>query len=324
MKSIKILVESDVDIIDTDTLNRVSATYNLQQFKDIAHVDIMSLPRFKSTAETRSWANNLGGSQEDIYLCPNTDVWKVLTGKPKLSGNEGIPCTLKDTRAKVFWIPDSLRVIFDPSAQNTIDFILREVMKYVKNEDKPLGYGVIRDGNYFNASTLPNIEQTVLDMITKHPMVAIDIETTCDNKAITKGSLNHYSNRIISIAFSWSECAGIAIYNDNDKCFKTFLKHFFECYTGTTIYHNCSFDITNLVYHLYMDNLEDYKGMLKGLHTLFHTGTRDLGYKYVENTKHIAYLALNRTIDVTLSLRTLSLVSSPHLTLLPLYPVSIT
>lgn len=306
MKSIKILVESDVDIIDTDTLNRVSATYNLQQFKDIAHVDIMSLPRFKSTAETRAWADNLGGSQEDIYLCPNTDVWKVLTGKSKLGGNEGIPCTLKDTRAKVFWIPDSLRVIFDPSAQNTIDFILREVMKYVKNEDKPLGYGVIRDGNYFNASILPSIEQTVLDMMIKHPMLAIDIETTCDNKAITKGALHHYSNRIVSIAFSWSEYAGIAIYNDNDKCFKTFLKHFFECYTGTTIYHNCSFDITNLVYHLYMNNLEDYKGMLKGLHTLFHTGTRESGYKYVEDTKHIAYLALNSTSDINLGLKALS------------------
>ena len=84
--------------------------------------------------------------------------------------------------------------------------------------------------------------------------------------------------------------------SDNPKI-KELLKEFFLNYKGKKIFHNASFDTMFLIYHCFMKNLEDWNGMLEGLHCIFNN---------LEDTKIIAYLALNTCTTTSLSLKDLS------------------
>jgi DNA polymerase-1 len=75
------------------------------------------------------------------------------------------------------------------------------------------------------------------------------------------------------------------------------LREFFEAYQGSLIFHNATYDISAMIVQLWMEDLLDTNGLLKGLEIL----TRDF-----HDTKIIAYLATNTTADNTLKLKELA------------------
>lgn len=144
---------------------------------------------------------------------------------------------------------------------------------------------------------------------------------TCDIEAF---SLKHHDAGIGTIAFAWDQHSGVAFNVDykpldfpekkptwckKDKKLKQKLHYgeqvlnpevrallckFFETYEGTIIWHNISYDAYVLVYQLWMDDLLDREGMLKGIEVM----TRSF-----HCTKLITYLATNSCAGNKLSLK---------------------
>lgn len=79
---------------------------------------------------------------------------------------------------------------------------------------------------------------------------------------------------------------------------RAWLKEFFMNYKGQLIFHNAPYDAKVLIYNLFMDNLLDQTGLLRGLECLSR-GWHD--------TKLFAYLCLNSTVRGDLDLKSLSL-----------------
>lgn len=72
------------------------------------------------------------------------------------------------------------------------------------------------------------------------------------------------------------------------------IKQFLETYEGTLRWHNAPYDLKVLIFELWMENLLDTNGALKGL---------DLLTERFEDTKIISYLATNSTAGNRLSLK---------------------
>ena len=138
-----------------------------------------------------------------------------------------------------------------------------------------------------------------LQELHKHESLAIDIEAT---------GLRFERLELVSISFAWSDhdAVSIAIHRDTqetngehrEKLWKEALKDFFLEYKGKKIFHNALFDVRALVYHLFMDGLTDHKGR-----TL---GTRTIADENLDDTMILAYLSLNSTSRVKLSLKELA------------------
>ena len=222
----------------------------------------------------------------DCILCADTDMFKTITRKAKISGLEGYP--VASDIGKVFWIPNYVSSYYNPEYKAKISFIMDKVNLLLQGKPITFGTDVLKDETY--CYTYDEIK-VGLNKLHAYDALTVDIETA-GNQA-----LKHYDNYLLSISFAWDKHSGVSIYINNDESTKSLLKGFFDSYQGTCIYHNCSFDIQNLIYHLYMSNLLDYEGMLLGLHTL----CRNFG-----DTKLIAYLALNSCAGNKLGLKELS------------------
>ena len=114
--------------------------------------------------------------------------------------------------------------------------------------------------------------------------------------------MKHYDAGITSITFCWNEHEGTAFRvdfskNQRNEEVRELLREFFEEYKGTLIFHNITFDMYILTYQLYMKDLLDTEGLLRGLEVLL---------KNFEDTKIIAYLATNSCTGNNLSLKALA------------------
>lgn len=219
-------------------------------------------------------------------ICADTNMFKTLTKKPKVKGLEGYP--VNSAIGPVFWIPNYVSTYYNPTTNDTIVFIMGNVNKYAHGVKVTIGEGVIQQKIYCKdvAST-----KLFLDSLLQYDRLAVDIETAGNN------ALKHYDNYIISIAFAWDKHSGGAVYVNGDTAILGLLREFFDKYTGTCMYHNCSFDIQNLIYHLYMHSIQDIPNMLLGLHTMC---------KNFDDTLLIAYLATNTCAGNNLGLKELS------------------
>lgn len=118
-----------------------------------------------------------------------------------------------------------------------------------------------------------------------HPMLAADIETT---------GLNPFESKLWTIAFAWNEHDGKVFDIRGDK---TALKEFLTTYKGKLLFHNATFDIKHLVYHLWMKHDLDIEGMLDGL---------DVFRNKFEDSQGIAFVATNNCNENVLSLKDLA------------------
>ena len=218
-----------------------------------------------------------------VVICANTDMFKTIT-KIHHKGKDGIACD--SPLGKTFIVPNWRAIIYDSNQETRLKFIMERVDEFLNTGmSSILGSNVLQNIKYYLEG---DDYSSGFKELYNHDALTVDIETT---------SLHHYNGVILSIAFSWNIHDGIAMQVSDNPKIKELLKEFFLNYKGKKIFHNASFDTMFLIYHCFMKNLEDWNGMLEGLHCIFNN---------LEDTKIIAYLALNTCTTTSLSLKDLS------------------
>ena len=218
-----------------------------------------------------------------VVICANTDMFKTIT-KIHHKGKDGIACD--SPLGKTFIVPNWRAIIYDSNQETRLKFIMERVDEFLNTGmSSILGSNVLQNTKYYLEG---DDYSNGFKELYNHDALTVDIETT---------SLHHYNGVILSIAFSWNIHDGIAMQVSDNPKIKELLKEFFLNYKGKKIFHNASFDTMFLIYHCFMKNLEDWNGMLEGLHCIFNN---------LEDTKIIAYLALNTCTTTSLSLKDLS------------------
>lgn len=218
-----------------------------------------------------------------VVICANTDMFKTIT-KIQHKGKDGIACD--SPLGKTFIVPNWRAIIYDSNQETRLKFIMERVEEYLNTGiSSILGSNVLQNIKYYLEG---DDYSSGFKELYNHDALTVDIETT---------SLHHYNGVILSIAFSWNIHDGIAMQVSDNPKIKELLKEFFLNYKGKKIFHNASFDTMFLIYHCFMKDLEDWEGMLGGLHCIFNN---------LEDTKIIAYLALNTCTTTSLSLKDLS------------------
>ena len=99
-------------------------------------------------------------------------------------------------------------------------------------------------------------------------LIEMDVDLTCDIEGF---SLKHYNAGIGTISFAWDKHNGIAF--EVDDCLtmaknhevRQALKQFFIKFNKRLIYHKAAFDVTVLIYQLFMRDILDQEGLLEGL-----------------------------------------------------------
>ena len=190
----------------------------------------------------------------------------------------------------VAYVPSYAGALYNTNVVHKIDFALQSVLDHSKGLYKEPGSSIIKTGIY--PSSIDEIN-TVLDSLYKCEKLTCDIETW---------SLKHYDAGIASITFCWNEHEGTSFCVDYSQTqrneeVRNLLREFFENYKGTLIFHNITFDMYILTYQLYMNDLLDTEGLLRGLEVLL---------KNFDDTKIIAYLATNSCLGNVLGLKALS------------------
>ena len=238
-------------------------------------------------------------SECKCILCADSKLFKTIAKVKKSTQLEGYPVETK-YGIPVFVIPNYGSTYYNPDAINKIHFIMSKVNDYLDGTYEDIGKNIIHTAWYPEA--IEDIIQT-LEGLAEKPVLTVDIETKGNNifqlnkkqEEAFGSPLHHYTNELYSIAFAWNEHEGTAfLYFPG---LTEYLKEFFTEYKGKLIFHNAGFDVTQLIYHLWMTRLDDYKGMLEGLHIMC---------RNLEDSMLITYLATNNCGKAELGLKPLS------------------
>jgi DNA polymerase-1 len=197
-------------------------------------------------------------------------------GYPKISIWEGITCFASLNFRALF---------FNPNLQHKLNMSLEAVHRHVHNKSHMFENEILHDPLF------PDTPKLIIDAVSKlhdHKVLTCDIEAY---------SLKVWKAGIATISFAWDKHTGVTFEVGKNKKIRNVLKDFFTNYQGKLIFHGSPYDCKVLIWELWMEHPRDYKGMLEGLHIMF----RDL-----EDTKILAYLALNTTAQVSLSLKDLA------------------
>lgn len=226
-------------------------------------------------------------------LVTDAEYFKTLTKNTKAEPFLGIAVNCNgisnSNNIQAFYAPSHTASFYDPyNVVNKIGLSLDGLIKKIKGNYIELGKDIIHSAKY--PSTIEDIKHS-LNKLNNFPELSVDIETF---------SLKFFKAGLGSITFCKDMHNGLAfsidLNKENKNEIRNLLKNFFINYLGKTIYHNASFDITVLIYELFMEGISDYKGLLRGLEVLT---------KNFEDTKIIAYLALNSCSRPDLSLKAL-------------------
>lgn len=189
---------------------------------------------------------------------------------------------------KFLYVPSYKQIFYHP--EETKEKITRALDSIKASEQGRYcspGSNIIKDEYY--PSTTKDIA-VLLKSLANRPILTCDIETY---------SLKHVDAGLGSICFCWDKHSGCAFKIDKSSDSKNqevrdLLKEFFINYKGTLIFHNIAFDVTVLIYQLFMKDVLDQKGLLKGL---------DIMLKNWEDTKLMTYLCTNSCSGNNLSLK---------------------
>lgn len=220
--------------------------------------------------------------------CCNSEYFKVLTKEVKADVNIGY--LHKVEHFKVLYIPDYRSIFYDPVK------IRAKIQRSLKALKDDLQGSYVEPGSLEIHGWYPKTNDEIfeaLKSLLEIPVLTCDIETY---------SLRPHLAGITSIAFAKNLKEGIAFKVDFSKDEKNeltrnLLRWFFKIYKGKLIFHNIAFDATVLIYQLFMDDIFDAEGLLRGMKILL---------KNFEDTKLIAYLATNSCAGNELGLKTLA------------------
>lgn len=189
---------------------------------------------------------------------------------------------------KFLYVPSYKQIFYHP--EETKEKITRALDSIKASEQGKYcspGSNIIKDEYY--PSTTKDIA-VLLKSLANRPILTCDIETY---------SLKHVDAGLGSICFCWDKHSGCAFKIDKSSDSKNqevrdLLREFFINYKGTLIFHNIAFDVTVLIYQLFMKDVLDQEGLLNGL---------DIMLKNWEDTKLMTYLCTNSCSGNNLSLK---------------------
>ena len=189
---------------------------------------------------------------------------------------------------KFLYVPSYKQIFYHP--EETKEKITRALDSIKASEQGKYcspGSNIIKDEYY--PLTTKDIA-VLLKSLANRPILTCDIETY---------SLKHVDAGLGSICFCWDKHSGCAFKIDKSSDSKNqkvrdLLKEFFINYKGTLIFHNIAFDVTVLIYQLFMKDVLDQEGLLNGL---------DIMLKNWEDTKLMTYLCTNSCSGNNLGLK---------------------
>lgn len=243
----------------------------------------------------------LAKMQVKYVIVGDADYYKILTGQKTADSNLGYvhPCTNQKTQ--MIYVPNFRQVFYDPdTVRAKISLSLNALKDFDNGVYTPPGNELLKKVHY--PSSLQDIQNALQGLFN------LNQDITCDIEGF---SLKHYEAGLGSIAFSTNEREGFAFQIDlaasnipylihpkeRADQIRIMLKDFFIHFPKKIIFHNASFDVTVLIYQLFMDHIEDTEGLLYGLEVFM---------EKIECTKIIAYLATNSCAGNTLGLKPLS------------------
>ena len=245
------------------------------------------------------------GKSLELIIVDQPEWFKIITKQTKTDSTLGsvLPDVNMGSKAKIAFAPDLDRYYKEYNIYDRKIYFLKQSiinwLYYKHNEIKP--DSIITDEfSHDWWIKEDNLKQT-FEALMNHKILSLDVETF---------SLKPETAGIISVAITWSKHQGI-VFNVDDVStrlkniyIRKLLTSFLEKYTasgGIILYHNASFDISVLIRQLWMDDIDDQEGLLKGIKILL----GEKGEKF-ECTQIIAWLATNSCIRTNLSLKELA------------------
>lgn len=226
------------------------------------------------------------------------DYFKAITGAAKVEACLGYVLDSAFGSQKVVYAPTHRMVFYDPDrVREKISRALCAVRDHATGDYELPGADIIRHAEY--PTDIARIEE-ILEELHQHPELTVDIEGF---------SLKFVDAGIGTITFCWNQHEGVAFpvdYFDRDPqtdelipfqhsaAVRAALRRFFETYRGRTTYHAVTYDVTVLIYQLFMKDVLDTEGLLRGL---------DVMLRDWDCTKIITYLATNSCAGNRLDLK---------------------
>ena len=232
-------------------------------------------------------------------LCPDTAYFKELAGVDQADAFAGYVMPTKHGFF-VIYVPSYRTIFYDPvKVKSKIARCVEALIAHAQGNYQDPGCAIIKYEEY------PSTTEAIKEALER--LLAMNLPLTVDIEAF---SLKFYESGIGSIGFSWNENEGISFLVDyqpiegateapygiqvkNDEV-RALLKDFFIRYFQKQIYHNITFDVTVLIYQLFMDDICDIEGMQHGL---------DVMMRNFDCTKLITYLATNTCAGNELGLK---------------------
>ena len=239
-------------------------------------------------------------------LVADSEYFKYLAKKPSAETSHGyvLPCAIAGYENMfVVLSVNHQAMIYDPKLQAKLDNSLDALVAHKNGSYEAPGTGIIKTAIY--PETVLGIKLAFVELM-KAPALTADIEAF---------SLRFYNAGIGTIAFAPDQQSFVAFPCDYKEIpnviekgkphgeyvvnqeVRDLLKWFFINYTGKLIWHNTGYDLKVLIYVLWMKDLNDTAGLLEGLEVMT---------RLVDDTKIIAYLALNSTSGNVLGLKPLA------------------
>ena len=294
-------------LVPSINAGEVMAKY-LQPFgidpNDVCILDLAKTGKRTPVKVIKEYAEELYDAFKDMgteyVICGDSEYYKVLAKQSKADANAGYVHTVPNTEVNIIYVPNYAQVFYDP---DNVKAKIAQSMEALNQHRMGLyqepGTGIMGDVSY--PTTVVAIQAALQRLFDIGQPVSCDTETF---------SLKHYEAGLGTISFALNQRDGFAFEVDLNNpahyladpdeykmTVRSMLRDFFIHFPHKIIFHNASFDVTVLIYQLFMDNLEDQEGMLYGLEVFM---------EKVECTKIIAYLATNSCAGNTLGLKPLS------------------
>lgn len=229
--------------------------------------------------------------QPKYVVVTDANYFKKLSGEKKAAPNLGYVFT-KDGFNYVY-APSPKASFYNPErTAEDIAKVVSAITSHNSNDYTPPGHNVAEQLN-----TYTDQNEILRNLALLHQYKELTIDTETFSLSPTKAGLG-------TITACWSQQYGMAIPVGNldnlaeiNPVIKEGLRFFFSTYKGKLIYHNASYDVSVLIYILFMDDIFDNVGLQKGLECLL----RDF-----EDTKLIAFLCLNTCSRASVSLKDLA------------------
>lgn len=283
---------------------------------DMIAFSLLTDPKGKVKAkEAQEYLATLLPALESIgtkyLLVTDSSYFKILTKVRKVDPHLGyvLPCAIKGHESlQVVLSINYQALIFKPDLQDKLDMSLSTLANHIQGVYREPGQDIIHSAHY--PESIQEIADA-LESLHQYDTLAADIEGF---------SLRFNEAGIGTIAFAWDQHNGIAfacdykVYEPQPEHIfpggiapygsyvinhqvRALLKNFFTHYKGRIRWHNASYDLKAIIFSLWMKEPLDHAGMLGGI---------EIMTRLFDDTKVVAYLALNSTAGNVLGLKSLA------------------